>query len=196
MSSTDQDTPTAAKPGRRNRKKEPRNRKPDRPQDVKEQSSTTAAAAETAPLEAAVLPEAAPIEPAATAEAAPMIDIAAPPETAPVDEAPPAETAPIEEAPIEETPPVDIGRVSLQTIADAYGDYTRKSLEETRTFVEKLKGAQSLGKAVEVQTEFAKHAFEIFVTQSQKIYGLHKELAKQSLKPLEHLMTKPDRDQR
>ena len=193
MSSTDQDTPTAAKPGRRNRKKEPRNRKPEQPQGAKEQIGTTAAPADTAPT--AALPEAAPIEAAATAEAAP-IDIASPPETAPVDQAPPAETAPIEEAPIEEAPPVEIGRVSLQTIADAYGDYTRKSLEETRSFVEKLKGAQSLGKAVEVQTEFAKHAFEIFVTQSQKIYGLHKELAKQSLKPLERMMTKPDRDQR
>jgi hypothetical protein len=193
MSSTDQDTPTAAKPGRRNRKKEPRNRKPDRPQGAKEQIGTTVAAADTAP--AAALPEAAPIEAAATAETAP-IEIGSPPETAPVDEAPPADTAAIAEAPVDETPPVDISRVSLQTIADAYGDYTRRSLEETRTFVEKLKGAQSLGKAVEVQTEFAKHAFEIFVTESQKIYGLHKELAKQSLKPLERMMTKPDRDQR
>ena len=83
----------------------------------------------------------------------------------------------------------------MQTIASAYGDYTRRSLEETRSFVEKLKGAKSLDKAVEVQTEFAHHAFEIFVGSSRKIYGLHKELARQTLKPLERLMNKPNRDQ-
>lgn len=167
MSSTDQNTP-AAKPGRRNRKKEQRNQKPDQPQDAKEQISTTVAPADTAPINAA-----------APADAAP-IDTAAPADTAPIDADAPADTVP----------------VSLQTIANAYGDYTRKSLEETRSFVEKLRDARSLDKAVEVQTEFARQAYEIFVAESQKIYGLHKELAKQTLKPLEHLATKPTRDQR
>ena len=116
-------------------------------------------------------------------------------------------SAPEEPAPIETEAPEDTGpaaadaasaaaTVNLQTIARAYGDYTRRSLEETRTFVEKLRGAKSLDKAVEVQTEFAHHAFEMFVTESRKIYGLHKELARQTLKPLEGLMNKPDRDQR
>ena len=31
---------------------------------------------------------------------------------------------------------------------------------------------------------------------SQRIYGLHKELAKQTLRPLEHLVDKPTREQR
>ena len=83
--------------------------------------------------------------------------------------------------------------ISLQTIANAYGDYTRRSLEETKSFVERLKGVRSLDKAMEVQTEFATQAYEMFVAESQKIYELHKELARQTLKPLEGLVPKPTR---
>ena len=48
----------------------------------------------------------------------------------------------------------------FQAIATAYGDYTKKSFEDTKSFVEKLSGVRSFDKAVEVQTEFAKSAFE------------------------------------
>lgn len=78
----------------------------------------------------------------------------------------------------------------LQAIATAYGDYTKKSFEETRSFVEKLSGAKSLDKALEAQTEFAKSAYETFVTDSQKIAGLYTDLAKQTYKPLEGLIAK------
>src|SRR5208337_2002018 len=61
----------------------------------------------------------------------------------------------------------------LQAIATAYGDYTKKSFEDTKSFVEKLSGVKSLDKALEVQTEFAKSAYEAFVAESQKIAGLY-----------------------
>src|ERR1700726_4650315 len=71
----------------------------------------------------------------------------------------------------------------LQAIASAYGDYTKKSFEDTRSFVEKLSGVRSFDKAVEVQTEFARSAFETFVRETQKIGALYGDLAKQSCKP-------------
>ena len=71
----------------------------------------------------------------------------------------------------------------LQAIATAYGDYTKKSFEDTKLFVEKLCGAKSLENAIEVQTEFAKTAYETFVTESQTIGVLYGDLAKQSYKP-------------
>jgi hypothetical protein len=71
----------------------------------------------------------------------------------------------------------------FQAIATAYGDYTKKSFEDTRSFVEKLSGVKSFEKAVEIQTEFAKTAYETFVTESQKIGALYGDLAKQSYKP-------------
>jgi phasin family protein len=78
----------------------------------------------------------------------------------------------------------------LQAIASAYGDYTKKSFEDTKSFVEKLSGVKSLDKALEVQTEFAKSAYETFVAESQKIAGLYSDLAKQTYKPLEGLVAK------
>ena len=78
----------------------------------------------------------------------------------------------------------------LQAIATAYGDYTKKSFEETRSFVEKLSGVKSLDKALEVQTDFAKSAYETFVAESQKIAGLYTDLARQTYKPLEGLIAK------
>src|SRR6202048_3768398 len=71
----------------------------------------------------------------------------------------------------------------FQAIATAYGDYTKKSFEDTKLFVEKLSGVKSLDKAIEVQTEFGKTAYETFVTESQKIGALYGDLAKQSYKP-------------
>jgi hypothetical protein len=79
---------------------------------------------------------------------------------------------------------------SFQTIAAAYGDYTKKSFEDTKAFVEKLSGVRSLDKAIEVQTEFAKTAYETFVTESQKIGALYGDLAKQSYKPFGSLVAK------
>ena len=71
----------------------------------------------------------------------------------------------------------------FQAIATAYGDYTKKSFEDTKSFVEKLSAVRSLDKAIEVQTEFAKTAYETFVSESQKIGALYGDLAKQSYKP-------------
>jgi phasin family protein len=78
----------------------------------------------------------------------------------------------------------------FQAIATAYGDYTKKSFEDSKAYVEKLTGAKSLDKALEVQTEYAKSAYETFVTDSQKIAGLYTDLAKQTFKPLENLTAK------
>jgi|SRR5215213_4548514 len=80
-----------------------------------------------------------------------------------------------------------IAPISFQTVARAYGDYTRKSMEQTRFFVERLSSVRSLDKAVEVQIEFTKQALETFVAEMQKIYGLQSELARQSLNPWERL---------
>jgi hypothetical protein len=78
----------------------------------------------------------------------------------------------------------------FQAIATAYGDYTKKSFEDTRLFVEKLSGVKSFDKAIEIQTEFAKSAFEAFVAESQKIGALYGDLAKQSYKPFSGFVAK------
>jgi len=78
----------------------------------------------------------------------------------------------------------------LQAIATAYGDYGKKSFEDTKAFVEKLSGVKSMDKVMEAQTEFARSAYETFVADSQKIASLYGDLAKQAVKPMEGLVAK------
>ena len=77
--------------------------------------------------------------------------------------------------------------VSYRAVADAWGNYSRTSLEQTKAYFEKLAGVRSLGAAFEVQAEFAKQACETFVAQSQRIGELQSDLAKQRMKRLEGL---------
>jgi phasin protein len=104
----------------------------------------------------------------------------------------PSESSPSETTLVETSPvaPVqsDATPVSLQTIADAYGDYSKKSLEQTSSFVAKLAGARSFANAFELQTAFAREAYETFMEQSRRIREMHRELAKQRLTKLEGLV--------
>ena len=78
----------------------------------------------------------------------------------------------------------------LNAIASAYGDYTKKSCQDTNSFVEKLSGVKSLDKVLEAQTEYATTVYETFVGESQKIAALYNDLAKQLVKPLETMVAK------
>ena len=78
----------------------------------------------------------------------------------------------------------------FHAIATAYSDYTRKSFEDTRSFVEQLSGVKSVDKAIEIQTEFAKSAFETFMAESQKIGALYRDLAAESCKPFGGFLAK------
>ena len=99
--------------------------------------------------------------------------------------------APADALSIDAAAPADDRPVSIQTIANAYLDYTRKSLQENRSFVEKLMGVRSFDNAIEVQTEFARQALANFVAGSLKICELYGKLATQMVRPWEGLAAKP-----
>lgn len=79
---------------------------------------------------------------------------------------------------------------SLQAIAAAYGDYAKKSYEDGTAFIEKLSGVRSLDKALELQTDYAKSAYETFIAETTKIGELYKDLAKDAYKPFEGFVAK------
>ena len=129
----------------------------------------------------------------------PIDAVAASPEPPPAAAPSPAEPAPAEPATAEpalaepalaEPAKAEPAPVSLQTIANAYRDYTRKSFEDFGSFVEQLSGARSLDKAMSVHTEFVKRAYETSVAESQRICELHSKLARQTLEPLQGLVGK------
>ena len=77
-----------------------------------------------------------------------------------------------------------------QAIAVEVADYSKKAFEDGTAALEKLFGVKSLDKAIEVQTEYAKTAYEGFVAEATKIGELYAGLAKETYKPFEALMAK------
>jgi phasin family protein len=207
MSNTDQGKP-AGKSGRRNRKGE-RGKKA-----APQETSTVNPTVDPAPVELQSpdqdrQPEPAHVESPKVDQPAvdtPVEAVAASPELqpapSPVEPAPaevasiepaPVEPAPVESAPVQPAPvesAAEPAPVSLQTIANAYRDYTRKSLEEFGSFVEQLSSVRSLDKAMTVQSEFVKRAYENSVAESQRICELHSKLAKQTFQPFQGFVGK------
>lgn len=139
-------------------------------------AAEVASAEEKAPAEP-VVEHKAPVAPADTARAERvasfrerMASVAPPADTTPGKPSAPADVA--QAAPSPAAAPA----AGIQAIAEAYRDYTRKSLKDAQTFAEKLSAARSLDKAVEAQTEFARQACETFADNSRKIRELHREL--------------------
>jgi len=185
MSNTDHTKP-GGKSGQRKRKRDQQgSRKPNQPQSLQPdqlQDSVELSEAAVASTDTSSIGAAEPADTSRTAEAASA-------ETSPVSEATSADSTPTGEATTAETSPVgaaasaETSPIGLQTIATAYRDYTRKSFADAQSFVEKLSGARSLDKAFEVQTEFAKQAYETFMADSWRIRALYGELVRQTLKP-------------
>jgi hypothetical protein len=78
----------------------------------------------------------------------------------------------------------------LQTIAAEASDYSKKSIETNSAHFEKLLGAKSLDNAIQIQSEYAKSAYEGFVAQATKIGDLYASLAKEAFKPVESAVAK------
>lgn len=78
----------------------------------------------------------------------------------------------------------------FQAIAAEYADYSKKSFEDGTQAFEKLMAAKSFDKAVEVQTDYAKAAYEDFVGQATKINEMIVGMAKDVYKPFETAVAK------
>ena len=75
-----------------------------------------------------------------------------------------------------------------QAIAAEMTDYTKRSFEEGTATVEKLLSAKSIEQAVEIQTGYAKRAYDDYMHQFSKIGGLYADLAKEAYKPVERAL--------
>jgi len=75
---------------------------------------------------------------------------------------------------------------SMQAIAIELADYSKRAFEQGTAATEKLISAKLLDKAFEVQSEYAKSAYEGFVAQATKLGELYADLAKEAYKPYEN----------
>jgi len=74
---------------------------------------------------------------------------------------------------------------SMQAIAVEVADYSKKVFENSTAATEKLIGAKSLEKAVEVQSDYVKSSYESFVAEATKLGELYADLAREVYKPFE-----------
>jgi len=78
----------------------------------------------------------------------------------------------------------------FQTIATETADYSKRALETNSSYLQKLVGAKSWDNAVEIQSEYAKVAYEDLIAQASKIGDLYTNLAKEAFKPVENVIAK------
>jgi hypothetical protein len=64
----------------------------------------------------------------------------------------------------------------------------KRSFEESTATFEKLLTAKSVEQAIEIQSGFAKRAYDGYMHQMSKIGGMYAELAKEAYKPVEKAM--------
>ena len=72
-----------------------------------------------------------------------------------------------------------------QAIAVEMTDYTKRSFEEGTATFEKLLSAKSMEQAMEIQSGYARRAYDGYLHQMSKIGSLYAELAKEAYKPVE-----------
>lgn len=92
---------------------------------------------------------------------------------------------------------VDTGLTSLaalskgvQAIAIESTEYVKRSFEDCGAVWQDIAKANSVERAVEIQSRYARAAYEGFVAQSTKLTGLYADMAKEAYKPFEAALAK------
>lgn len=72
-----------------------------------------------------------------------------------------------------------------QTLATDWTDYSKRAFEDGTSTFEKLLHAKSLEQAFEIQTSYAKRAYDEYMHQLNKVGAFYSTLARDSYKPVE-----------
>ena len=74
-----------------------------------------------------------------------------------------------------------------QSIAAETTDYSKRSFEKSRLLAEKLITVKKIDEAFQLQSEFAKAAYEDFIAEATKLGEMYTSLAKDAFKPVENV---------
>jgi hypothetical protein len=72
-----------------------------------------------------------------------------------------------------------------QAIATEMTDYTKRSFEDGTATFQKLASARDMQQIMEIQTAYAKRAYEDYMQQLSKIGAMYQSFAKDAFKPIE-----------
>jgi hypothetical protein len=78
----------------------------------------------------------------------------------------------------------------LQAIAAEMTDYSKKAFEDSTRAFEQLVGAKSIEQAIEIQSQYAKKAYDTYMAEMSKLGDMYAGLAKDAYKPVEAAMKK------
>jgi hypothetical protein len=73
----------------------------------------------------------------------------------------------------------------FQAIAREVTDYSKKAFEDSTRAFEQLMNAKTFEQALAIQSQYAKQAFEAYVTQATKIGQMYVDLARTAYRPME-----------
>ncbi|UHD44368.1 phasin family protein [Aureimonas altamirensis] len=76
----------------------------------------------------------------------------------------------------------------FQMLASETGDYTKRSYEQSTELMEKMTQVRTLDKVFELQADYAKAAYEGWVSQATKMSEICSDMARESYKPFEGVM--------
>ena len=77
----------------------------------------------------------------------------------------------------------------LQKISAETTDFTKQSYEQSAQMFEKLAQSKSFDRALEVQNDYTKSAYERWVAQATKMSEMYSDMAKESYRSFETTMT-------
>ena len=85
---------------------------------------------------------------------------------------------------------VSVMTKGLQQIAAETSDYAKRSYEQQSSMFEKLATVKTLDKSIELQTAYAKSAYQEWVSQATRMGEIYTDLAKEAYKPFEDTMAR------
>jgi hypothetical protein len=78
----------------------------------------------------------------------------------------------------------------FQAIAAELTDYSKKAFEDGTRAFEQLIGAKTIEQAVEIQSQYAKKAYDNYIAEVSKLGEMYVGLAKDAYKPVEVALSK------
>ena len=79
---------------------------------------------------------------------------------------------------------------AFQTIASAHADFAKKVMQHNSEFMSQLSSVKEPAKLMEVQNEYVKNGYEMFVEESKRLAELYADVFKRTTKPFEDLIAK------
>ena len=78
----------------------------------------------------------------------------------------------------------------FQTIAARMTDYSKQAFEDATRAFEQVVGAKSLESVIEIQSHYAKKAYDTWVAEASKLGEMYAAIARDAYKPVERGIAK------